>query len=245
MAASRWLGTLGVVALAFVSPSIAQDEKTPAAPVPSTFRSFIASDTRLPLTDARNRQNKIHCLVCENGLAPVIAVFAKSVPAADSPLAKLFQAVQPLIPKYRGDRFGSYAIFLRTDPGTKSVDVKQADGSEKKETLDKEFPDDDRTREADVNGKKEILFLSGDEVKAVQALAKAVATPQIPFGIAATKSKTTEAFGIDDDADSITILLYNRLFIAKRWTLKMDELTDEKIKEIVTAAEETITGLSK
>jgi hypothetical protein len=253
--------------------AVSQEPGAPAIPlskaVPTTFRSLIVYDGRFTADDPRNRQDKIHCLVCENGLAPVVAVFAKQVPSgADTPLGKLLKALQPLIPKYRGDRFGSYVIFLRTsdevDPATKDVvitkdvTVKQADGTEAQQKLDKEFPDDSRIRTVprdDGKGNKTIdyYFLREDEIEAIRGkspkqlggFAEAVGTPQIPLGLAAEKSSKTKEFGIGDEPDTITVILYNRLFIKHRWTFKPDELTDEKIKEIVDAAEKEITDLSK
>ena len=57
--------------------------------VPSTFRAFLVTDSRFPplkegegkdateVPNPLNRSGKIHCLVCENGLAPVVAIFVR------------------------------------------------------------------------------------------------------------------------------------------------------------------------
>src|SRR6188474_2237048 len=80
----------GLAALAGLTAG-AQPSKLaiPADVIPSTFRAFLVTDTRFPPIkegegkDAKQRPNplnragKIHCLVCENGLAPVVAVFVR------------------------------------------------------------------------------------------------------------------------------------------------------------------------
>lgn len=227
--------------------------------VPSPFRSYIVYDGRYPLDNPKNRQDKMHCLVCENGLAPVVAIFSRTVPAdGDAPLARLMKALHPLIPKYRGDRFAAFVIFLRTEAGQKEVVVKRPDGSETKLTLDKEFPDDDRTKEVvdggDPKKPPQFLFEREEEVKAIRGeldsskplggFAALVDTPNIPLGLAATRSRQTTDFGIQD-TDEITVILYNRLFIEKRWSFKPNELDDAKIAEIAAAAEQTILGLGQ
>lgn len=258
---TRRLAFLGLFAF-LTAASVHGQPPTPALnAVPSPFRSYIVYDGRYPLDDPKNRQDKMHCMVCENGLAPAVAIFSRTVPPdGNAPLARLMKALQPLIPKYRGDRFATYVIFLRTDAGTKDVIVKQADGSETKVTLDKEFPDDDRTKlvvdPTDPMQKKppQFTFDREDEVRAIRGdtdskkplggFAAAVATPNIPLCLAATKSKLTDSFGIKE-GDDITVVLYNRLFIEQRWSFKPNELDDAMIAEIAAAAENTVKGLGK
>jgi len=201
---------------------------------------------------SRNRQDKMHCLVCENGLAPVIAIFSKSVPKdASDPLAKLLKELQKLIETNRGDRFASFVIFLRSEPGEKEVLAKDADGKENKLLLEKEFIDDDRTKEVPGSKPSKFIFdreteltaVRGDTLANVTGFASAAETPEVPFGIAASTSKLAKAYGIPEDAETLTVVLYNRLFVVKPWTFKAGELTDEKIQEIVTAAKDTIKGL--
>ena len=194
---------------------------------------------------SRNRQDKMHCLVTENGLSPVVAIFAKQIPkSADEPLGKLLKAIQPLIPKYRGDRFASYVIFLRTEPGEKDA------GDARR---DKEFPDDDRTKEIEGSKpaqfefarEKELEAIRGGNPMAVGGFAGAIDIPQIPFGLAASESKLTKAFSIPDDPEVITVVIYNRLFIVQSKSYKPDELTDDEIQKIVDLTTKTIEGLGK
>ena len=119
-------------ALAFVAVSVGAQEPEPkqaakdGATIPSTFRSFIVSDKRTDAKDPLNRTDKLHCLVCENNLNPVVAVFARSQPKnAEDPLAKLVVELKKLLgnEKYKAQNFASFVIFV---------------------TLEKEFQSDDK-----------------------------------------------------------------------------------------------------
>ena len=46
-------------------------------------------------------------------------------------------------------------------------------------------------------------------------------------------------------ADEVTVIIYNRLKIVRRWTFPADGPTDEQIKQIIAATEEVVTGMKK
>ena len=80
------LAILGLVGLGGLAV-LAQDPKLPADVIPAPFRAFLVTDGAFPpvkkpegkeMPNPRNRQGKIHCLVCENGLAPVVAIFVRA-----------------------------------------------------------------------------------------------------------------------------------------------------------------------
>ncbi len=119
-------------ALALMAASVAAQEPDPKQPakddatIPSTFRSFIVADKRTDAKDPLNRTDKLHCLVCENNLNQVVAVFARSQPKnAEDPLAKLVIELKKLLgnEKYKAQNFASFVIFV---------------------TLEKEFQSDDK-----------------------------------------------------------------------------------------------------
>lgn len=56
-----------------------------------------------------------HCLVCEYGLNPSVAVFARTLPEANSPLALLLQKLDQSIAKNRRYSVGGFAVFLAAD----------------------------------------------------------------------------------------------------------------------------------
>ena len=245
-----WWGLATLVSAAAVGQEPTGPATSASPGVPSAVRCYVAADSRFPKEDARNRQDRMHCFVCEQGLNPVVAVFARTVPKdADSPLAKLVKAVEPLTVKYRGDRFAAFVLFLRTEPGMKEVVAKQPDGTEAKATLDKEYPDDGRIEvRKDDKAKDKVIFARETELAEVRAFAAATAAPQIPFGLLAATSKATTAFGIPDDPKDadITVVAYNRLFIARKWNFPADKPPgDEDFKAVVAAAEGMIAAARK
>ena len=215
---------------------------TVANVVPATFRTQLVVDNRFKAPvknadgtespDPRNRTGKMHCLVCEYGLSPVVAVFVRADlkgAAAAGGLTKLIKGTDALIPKYRADKLTAFAAFLKLDGGSKVVTVKAADGSDDKVEAAKEYPDDEKR---DVYAKE------------VRDFATAVTADNVPFGLAPVAAPSVTAFGIGE-ATPVTVLIYNRLRLVQRWELKLDEITDEKIGEILAATEGMIGGKKK
>ncbi|MCZ2343301.1 MAG: hypothetical protein LC104_16130 [Bacteroidales bacterium] len=218
-----------ILSLAF-APVSAQEPPTavatPAGTVPSTFRSFIASDLRYPAESVRNRQAKMHCLICEAGLNPVIAVFARTDPAtltADTPLGKLIQTLgRPtadkdpggFVAKHRAANAAAFVLFL---------------------TLDKPYPSDDR-------GEAVKGLVRDEQAQALRNAAEQLKAPGVPLALAATASPATEAWKLDP-AQEITVVVYNRMRIVKRWEFNADHpLNDEAIADILKTGEQAITG---
>jgi hypothetical protein len=56
-----------------------------------------------------------HCLVCEYGLKPVAAVFARSLPETNKPLAALLQKLDETVAKNQASEFRGFAAFLSSD----------------------------------------------------------------------------------------------------------------------------------
>jgi hypothetical protein len=215
---------------------------TVANVVPAPFRAQLVVDNRFkqPIKnpdgtespDPRNRTNTMHCLVCEYGLSPTVAIFVRSdLKGADaaSGLGKLIKGTDALIPKYRGDKLSAFVMYLKLDGGPKLVTVKAPDGSDEKVEAAKEYPDDEKR---DVYAKE------------LRDFATALAADNVPFGLAPTTAPSVTAFNINEGTP-ITVVIYNRLRMARRWELKWDELTDEKIGEILAATEEMIGGKKK
>jgi hypothetical protein len=216
--------------------------------VPGPFRAQLVVDNRFPPKartgkgvtpkdedrDPKDRTGKMHCLVCENGLSPVVAVFVRSDlkgQDAGSGLGKLIKGTDALIPKYRGDKLAGFAMFLKLDAGPKVVTVKKSDGSEEKVEATKEYPDTELV-------KRESL------VKEVGDFAAALGADNVPFGLTPTASPSITAFGIGE-ATPVTVIIYKGMRMVRRWELKTDELTDDKVREILNATEEMVTGVKK
>jgi hypothetical protein len=239
-------GLAGLLAL-FCAVSPAQDvkPKLPADVIPAAFRAFLVTDGRFPPVkspdgkeqpDPRNRTGKIHCLVCENGLAPVIAVFVRADPTTldrDKGVADLVMKVNAMIsdPKYRANKLAAFVMFLRLEGGTKDVTVKtMQDGAEVESKIkqDKEYPDDEKR----------------DEYAAkIRDFSVALNAPYVPFGLAAEKSKALTEWGIKDD-DKVTVVAYYRMRkLAEPWRFKeAADLKDDKVTEILKTIEKALAA---
>jgi hypothetical protein len=245
-------GLLAGAGLAARGQEPADKVPVPADAVPSAFRMFLVTDDRFdPLKDAennllkdkngepipspKNRPNKIHCLVCEYGLNPVVAVFvrpdAKTL-GPDSGVAKLAKRLNAVIPKNRADKLSGFVAFLNLEGGTKVVTVKtkRADGTEVEEKVeqDKEYPDDEKRAEY---------------ADAVKSLARALdGVRYVPFGLAPATSKALTAWGVGPD--EVTVVVYNRMRrFGEVWRFpKVADLTDEKIDEVLKAAVASFAG---
>jgi hypothetical protein len=265
MRISRLVAAAGLFAVLGLAAS-AQDPKEqpkeqpkvvlPPDVIPSPFRMYLATDRRFePLKDAegkplkgpdgkdvpspKNREGKIHCLVCEYGLNPVVAVFVRAEAGgltADSGLGKLAKGLNAAIPKNRYDKLAAFVAFLNlefkddtgklTDP-TKvvTIKVKRPDGTEVEEKIeqDKEYPDDERRDVYAAAIRKFETSLGG--------------VPNVPFGLASPRSKATAAWGVQDD-DVTVVVYYHMRRYGEPWRFKtVKDLTDEKVAEILKAAE--------
>lgn len=223
--------------------------KLPNNIIPSAFRAFLVTDGRFPPVktpdgkeqpDPRNRAGKIHCLVCENGLAPVIAVFvrlhgpASATLAPDKGVADLVTKANRLIsdPKYRANKLAAFVMFLRLESGTKDVTVKTIKDKTEVETKvkeDLEFPDEDDLKRAEY-------------VEDIKKFASALNAPNVPFGLAAEKSKALTEWGVDDKDDVSVVVYYRMRKVGEAWKFKnAADLTDEKVNEILKATVDVLS----
>jgi len=227
----------------------AQEPKLDLPPdvVPSNFRMYLVTDTRFePPKDAdgkplkgpdgkamqspKNRQGKLHCLVCEYGLNPVVAIFVRpeaKVLGGDSGVAKLIKGLNAAIPKNRFDKLAGFVAFLNLEGGTKVVTIKtkKPDGTDAEEKIeqDKEYPDDEK-RDVYAND--------------IRAFANALNAPHVPFGLAPTKAKAITAWDVKEGDDVTVVVYYHMRKFGEVWRFKeFKDLTDEKVAEILKAAE--------
>ena len=237
------LTTAGFLGLAGLMTAPAQDPKAgprpmlPANVVPSAFRAFLVTDGRFPPVktpegkdeaDPRDQTGKIHCLVCENGLAPVVGVFvrADAKTLGSSGLAKLVKSLDALIGEYRSYKLAGFVMFLRLEGGDKTIKITAPDGKESPLTVDLEYPDDEKRDE----------YSQG-----IRDFAAAVKAPNVPLGLAPEKSKTVSAWGIGEK-DEVTVVAYYRMRqIAQPWRFaKVADVTDAKIDEILRSVVEKV-----
>jgi hypothetical protein len=212
--------------------------------VPAPFRAYIVVDDRFPLKvagstspddrDPKDRTNKIHDLVSEHGLNPVVAIFVRPEVklAADSGTAKLVSELNKLmtLPDYRGAKMAAFVIFLKVQGPQKSVTVVNQDQSKTMVELDAEYPDDeDRDKYA----------------MEIRDLASQIKAPNVVFGLAPAKAKAATSWGIGD-GDEVTVVVFNRIRIVNRWKFKADAgPTEDEIKQILGTVEQSVLGEKK
>jgi len=193
-----------------------------ADPIPGVFRSWIVLDNRFAATEEGNRVGKLHCLICERGVYPTLAVVARTPPEnKDSPLFALFALQDGLTEKYRSLKFGAFTIFL---------------------SMEKEFHIDDYREKS---------------IAKVESSLREAPPKRVSVGLAELK-KTVDGKEIDNPAvtdlkigenDEISIFLYNRMSIVKRWTYTKEKPPTEADLAVIRAATDDlmieITGRKK
>lgn len=242
----RSLRCVAFFALLVAMTALAQEPAEPAkaeVAVPASFRSYIVMDKRTydgepkierdainniakhiyikePRRDPKNRTEKIHDLVGDNALNPVLAVFSRSAPKADDALSKLALELRRILrnEKYKAMNFGTYLVFL---------------------TMDKEFQLDEKRDEADA-----AIFNWGMEVgKDTPPSVDPVSKKKLPGGLEGVvlglAGKTTEPVKAWDlgENDDITVVLYHRLKVVQRWKFEKDKFDEDAVKAIIEATE--------
>lgn len=203
--------TVGLVAC-LTALAAAQD-----AGVPAGFRAYIVADDRFPavpgsdpkkpVPDPRTRTDRLHDLVAEFGLDPVVAVFTRAEPTPDAAVGKLLKKLDELPAAHRKlqDRgrpvraVRPFVVFLR---------------------LDNEYPEDEQ-RDA-VAGK-------------VKEVAAALKTPRVVYGLAAGKSAQVDAWKLGD-AETV-VVLYDRMLVVKRWDVPAGAVGDDVLAAIAAEAD--------
>jgi hypothetical protein len=212
---------LGVIAVAQDDPEAKRE------PIPRGFRMYLVSDGRFSaektadgvFRDERNRIGKLHDPVTEYGLSSVVAVFARGVPANDiAPAVVLMKKQQEWAERYRAKRLSAFTAFL---------------------VLAKDFAADD-DRDA--------------RIKDIEKFTKEANVPLVSVGIAEATVAAGEdakegavkiapqvaAWGIAAE-DDITVIVYHRLKIVKRWKFAKDKPpTEADIAEIAGVVDEVM-----
>jgi hypothetical protein len=211
--------------------------------VPAPFRAYMVVDNRYPPKVAgsmnpddrhpKDTTNKMHDLVAEHGLNPVVAVFvrADAKKLADTGVHKLAVEMNKLmtIPDYRGNKLASFVTFLRVEGMQKTETVVNPDKSKSMVELDAEYPDDE---------KRDVYATD------IRDLASAIKAPNVVFGLAPLTSKAAAAWNIDEK-DDVTVVFFNRNRIVDRWKFGAEGPDDNQIKAILAAVEESVLGTKK
>lgn len=213
MRLARAVQAVGLVGL-LAGPAFGQDDAPADGAVPGTFRAFVAADDRYPAKNPRNRADRMHCPVIENGLNPVCAVFTRTDPAraADGPLGTLVKQLNAVVQKNKANNAAAFVAFL---------------------TLSKPYQDDDARAE-----KAAAARALADQLKAPGVpflLASGVQEEADP-------SASLAAWQVGAEADTV-VVVYNRMKVVKRWTFTADKPpTAEDIQAITAAFEAEAKG---
>ena len=205
--------TFCLLALAVGPLAFAQAPKPAADAIPSSFRAFVATDDRFEKGSPRNRADKMHCLVVDNALNPVVAVFSRlppmvgdDKPTANPEVAKLASKLNELVTdkELKAVRFGAFVVFL---------------------TLGKEYHEDDKRDAA---------------AKQARDLSSQLKTLGVPFALAAGKSEAVTEWAIGDK-DTLTVVFYREMKTLQKWTFTAEKpLGDDDVKAISAAVEKEL-----
>lgn len=184
--------------------------------IPSNFRAYLVNDDRFEKGSPRNRPRKMHDLVSEYGLNPVLAAFSRTAPAADTPVEKLALEMGDLVAEFKAQRLGSMMIFL---------------------TLDNEFPAEDNTdKKAEKKAETVDAFwrhLDG-KMPVVDDAKKEKRRVGVPMGLAPKTAAASWGLGIED----LIVVYYDRMTVKKTWSFTAEKpLTAEDIKSIRSTVE--------
>jgi hypothetical protein len=87
-----------------------------------------------PFNATGDFKDRPHCLVCEFGLLPTVAVFTREFPAPDRPVTKLLQALDAAVEKYRPRGLRAFAVVLTDE--SQDVDARRAAAQRLKDLAD-------------------------------------------------------------------------------------------------------------
>ncbi|MCS7022179.1 MAG: hypothetical protein NZ703_10425 [Gemmataceae bacterium] len=238
MRGATLLGAGVVMLLAAAKPAATPLQDPPAAAaVPGPLPAFIVYDGRFPPImqdgkterDPRDRTNRIHCFVCEYGLAPTFILFLRADPkqiTADSPMGQLIRDLDTLLSKHRADKLSGLIVFLRTEAGEKAVKLTDATGQETTIAADKEYPDDENRDRY---------------VREIRDWIQALKLTNVPVALAPLTSKTIKAWNVQDQ-DAAALVVYRRLkLVAPMWHWPtLNDLNAEQIKTILQTVMESV-----
>lgn len=228
----------GALLAGLLTSFAAGQEKQDPAPkeqsVPGGFRMLLLADGRFSeektaagvYKDERNRLGKLHDPVTEYGLNSAIAVFVRGLPKDEtSPAVALMKLQQQLVERHRAKRLAGFVAFLGMPR--------------------------DLTADATDN-------LLAQQIDAVQKIAKGANVPLVSIGLAEATVPAGEnakegaekptaqvaAWGIGPE-DAITVVVYHRLKIVKRWKFTADKPpTADDLKDIA-AVVDAVMGRKK
>lgn len=199
--------SVSLIGLVAAAAATSQEKVDPAAPAKADditlgFKAYVIAEPRFPPDDVRNPvgkkpRNPVD-LVTEHGLAPVVAVFSRAIPAdANAPLAAVVKKLDTLADDkdYKARRLGTFLVFL---------------------SLQNEFRKDPMV---DAKAREISQFVVGVKpTKTTIAMAEATETPDGTEQPLVPAQVTAFGIGAEDD---LVIVFYYKFTVIKRWKFKV------------------------
>lgn len=164
-----------------------------------------------------------HCLVCEYGADPVVAIFAtEPAEGKDGPLSVLLQKLDEAIPRQDEFKLRGFIVFVSPAARPNPVVKKDDDGDK----LSDELAEQAAAREA----LHKRLTARADKLKSVVV---ACAVPDL-----------VKAYKLHPKAET-TVLFYRKLKVIENYAFQADMMTDEDAARIVEKIEKTLRDSKK
>jgi hypothetical protein len=127
----NWILTVLSLIVVLAGNSFSRADDPPARPglqpgddLPGPFQPY-------NITGKEKHRGKFHCLVSENGLNPVVAVFVRGIDVSD-PVLKLLEKLDEFIPRNERIRLGGFVVFMSEG----LMDVVKEDDEREKESAE-------------------------------------------------------------------------------------------------------------
>jgi hypothetical protein len=157
-----------------------------------------------------------HCLVCEFGLWPTVALFTHELPEPGKPLAILLQKLDAAVGKYHDARLRSFAVFQNDGYRTSAL---------RRFIV---FPNDEAAKEEQ------------DRKELIGRLEKAAADLDLKnLVLCVSPAAGPEKYNINKDAE-VTVLLYDKLKVVENYTLPKGRLDERYINSILASVDQLV-----
>jgi hypothetical protein len=157
-----------------------------------------------------------HCVVCEDGLRPTVAVFTHQEPGAGKPIAALLQKLDAAIAKYHDAELRGFVVFLSDD--YRDTELRSFVVHENEEAAKNE-----ESRKV-ILGKLEKFVLDTNLKNLVVCVGPATGP---------------EKYNINKDADA-TVLLYRHLKVVENYTLPKGRVNERYTNAILTSVDQLV-----
>lgn len=178
--------------------------------IPGSFQAWMVTGSHA---------GRYHSPVTDNGLNPVVLIFARELEGPDKPLFDLLKKIDDMIVKYPDVRLGCCAVFLN-DAGLRDALAKSGDEYSRK------FADTTVTKQ-DLESRLKGAAKTKELRRVELALDQSAGPPNYPI----------------DDKAQVTVIFYNQHAIQEYKTFGKDKLNEEDTKKILADVEKTVTAI--